>query len=209
MGLVLACHPAPAAAVTVVAGALAAGAGRGAAGTATTVAAVLAGQLSIGWSNDWLDVRRDVASGRADKPLARGTLSPRVVAVAAGLAALACVPLSIANGVAAGLVHLVAVASAWTYNLGLKATAASFVPYAVSFGLLPSVATLGLPGHPWAPAWATTAGALLGVAAHAANVLPDMDDDLAAGIRGLPHRLGATGARRTAAGLLVLATAVL
>ena len=35
------------------------------------------------------------------------------------------------------------------------------------------------------------AGALLGVAAHFANVLPDLDDDVATGVRGLPHRLGA------------------
>ena len=35
-------------------------------------AAVLAGQLSIGWSNDLIDARRDRAVGRTDKPLAVG-----------------------------------------------------------------------------------------------------------------------------------------
>jgi 4-hydroxybenzoate polyprenyltransferase len=41
-------------------------------------------------------------------------------------------------------------------------------------------------------------GALLGAAAHFANVLPDLEDDRRTGIQGLPHRLG-----RTASGLLV------
>ncbi len=48
-----------------------------------------------------------------------------------------------------------------------------------SFGAVPSIITLGLPGRPLAPLWATAAGALLGVGAHLANVLPDIEADLA------------------------------
>ena len=33
-------------------------------------------------------------------------------------------------------------------------------------------------------------GSLLGIAAHFANVLPDLADDAATGVAGLPHRLG-------------------
>ncbi|MFD3681557.1 UbiA family prenyltransferase [Streptomyces sp. NPDC058613] len=209
LGLLAACHPVPAAAVTLLAAALAVAVGRGPSGTALTVAAVAAGQLSVGWCNDRADLRRDLAAGRRDKPLAAGTVSPAAVAGAAGLALLCCVPLSLAAGRAAGAVHLAAVAAAWAYNLRLKATAVSWVPYAVAFGLLPAFVTLGLPGAPWPPAWLTAGAALLGAGAHFANVLPDIDDDLATGITGLPQRLGA---RRAAvvAGLLVLAsTAVL
>ena len=53
------------------------------------------------------------------------------------MAAALCVPLSFAMGWAAGAAHLVAVASAAGYNLGLKATALSPLPYALSFGLVP------------------------------------------------------------------------
>jgi 4-hydroxybenzoate polyprenyltransferase len=53
------------------------------------------------------------------------------------------------------------------------------------------------------------AGALLGVGAHAANVLPDVDADLAAGVRGLPQRLGVRGARAVAACALLAASALL
>lgn len=207
--LLAACHPAPALAVTCVGGLLAVSAGRDAAGTMWVTAAVLAGQLSIGWSNDAIDAGRDTAAGREDKPVAAGTVRPRVLGWAAAVALLACVPLSLATGAASGAVHLVAVAFAWSYNLGLKRTVASFVPYAVSFGLLPAVATLGLPGQPWPPAWAMTAAALLGLAGHAANVAPDVEDDLAAGVRGLPQRLGRVGAYRLAAAALVVATVVL
>ncbi|MCX5192625.1 UbiA family prenyltransferase [Streptomyces sp. NBC_00249] len=202
-GLLRACHPLPAAAVTVFAAVLAAAAGRGPAGTALTAAAVAAGQLSVGWCNDHADLRRDLATGRRDKPLVTGAVPARAVSRAALTALLLCVPLSLAAGAAAGAAHLVGVAAAWAYNLRLKGTAASWLPYALAFGLLPAFVTLGLPGAPWPPPWLTAAAALLGAGAHFANVLPDIADDLATGVRGLPQRLGA---RRSAAlaALLVL-----
>jgi 4-hydroxybenzoate polyprenyltransferase len=206
--LVRASHPEPTAAVTAVATALAVSTGRGAA-SAWVAAAFLTGQLSVGWSNDWIDSERDVRAGRPDKPVARGALPVPVVRRAALLALAACVPLSLAMGVAAGAAHLVAVAAAWAYNARLKGTLLSWAPYALAFGLVPSIVTLGLPGTPWAPWWATAAGALLGVGAHLANALPDLDDDLAEGIRGLPHRLGGPVAAGLAAVLLLAATALL
>jgi heme o synthase len=206
-GLVRACHPEPTAAVTAVAAALAWAVGRGVPGTAAVAAAVLAGQLSVGWMNDYLDRDRDVRVHRADKPLVAGTLAPATLRTATVVAAVAMVPLSLLSGWLAGALHIVAVASAWTYNLRLKATALSVLPYAVSFGLLPAFVTAGLPGHP-VYGWLVGAGALLGAGGHFANVLPDIDDDLATGVRGLPHRLGATGSR-VAAGTLLAAASVL
>ncbi len=206
--LVRACHPEPTVAVTAVATALAAAAGRGPAGAAAVGSAVLAGQLSVGWSNDYLDRQRDQTAGRADKPVATGAVPAAGVGWAAVAAAVATVPLSLLSGPLAGGLHLLAVASAWTYNLRLKATAASVLPYAVSFGLLPAFVTAGLPGHPVA-GWLVAAGALLGSGAHFANVLPDLDEDLRTGIRGLPHRLGAGRSRVAAAVLLLAASAFL
>ena len=205
--LVRACHPEPTAAVTAVSAALAAAVGRGVAGTVAVAAAVLAGQLSIGWMNDYLDRDRDVRH-RADKPVAAGTLAPTTVRTAAAVAAVAVLPLSLLSGWFAGSLHLIAVASAWSYNLWLKATVLSVLPYAISFGLLPAFITAGLPGHP-VYGWLVAAGALLGAGAHFANVLPDIDDDLRTGVRGLPHRLGATGSRIAAGTLLAAASLVL
>jgi 4-hydroxybenzoate polyprenyltransferase len=189
-GLALACHPLPTAAVTGLAGLLGVAVGAPARTIGVLTLAVLAGQLSIGWSNDWLDAARDLAVGRADKPVAAGTVPRRWVGRAGVTAAMLTLPLSLALGAGAGAAHLVAVGSGWAYNLGLKRTAWSWAPYALTFGLLPSVATLALPRPAWAASWAAGAGALIGVGAHLVNVLPDLDDDLSTGVRGLPHRIG-------------------
>ncbi|MBD7980088.1 UbiA family prenyltransferase [Oerskovia sp. Sa2CUA9] len=207
-GLALASHAGPTVVVTVLAGFFAVGVGSGAGTTALVTAAVLSGQLSVGWSNDWLDARRDLAVDRADKPVVAGLVSVRQVHAAALAAAAACVVLSLATGLVAGLVHLVAVASAWSYNAWLKSTVWSWAPYAVSFGLLPLFVVLASPGERVAAPWAMTATALLGVGAHVANTLPDLEDDRATGVRGLPHRLGRTGASVLAPAVLVTAVGV-
>ena len=204
--LVRACHPGPVALVTGVTTALAVVTGRPAAGVVAVLVAVLTGQLGVGWANDWLDAERDARTGRQDKPLtARPDLVGVVRAAAVGALGL-CVPLSFLSGWAAGTVHLVAVAAAWGYDLGLKATRASWLPYALAFGLLPAFVTLGLPGAPLPPAWAVAGSALLGVGAHLTNVLPDIADDLATGVRGLPQRLGP--ARSTVLAALALGGAL-
>jgi 4-hydroxybenzoate polyprenyltransferase len=189
--LLLACHPQPAAAVTVLAGVIAAISGRSALGVVLVVLAFGSGQLSVGWCNDWLDAARDAQVGRSDKPVAAGRVSVPLIRGAALGALAATVPLSLLLGPVYGGLHLLAVASAWSYDLGLKATVASFLPYAVSFGLLPSIAVGRV--VPW---WGTGAAVLLGVGAHLANALPDLDDDRRTGVQHLPLRLGP---RRTAA----------
>ncbi|RKE18378.1 4-hydroxybenzoate polyprenyltransferase [Streptomyces sp. TLI_171] len=189
--------------MTGLAGAMAVSAGRGVVGTVLTTGAVAAGQLSIGWSNDLIDRQRDEAAGRSDKPFAAAEVTERQGRTATAWAVVCCVALSAACGAAAATVHLVAVAAGWAYNVRLKSTVWSWAPYALAFALLPAFVTLALPGRPWPAANVLGAGALLGVAAHFANVLPDVVADRAAGIRGLPQRLGP----RAAAAAAVLAAA--
>jgi 4-hydroxybenzoate polyprenyltransferase len=208
VALLRAAHPEPTVAVTALATAVAASAGRSVSGCVLVAAAVVTGQLSIGWSNDVIDARRDAAAGRRDKPIAAGTIASRTVAISCAAAVALCVPLSLAHGWRAALAHLVTVAGGWAYNLGLKRTVFSVVPYAVSFGALPAFVALGLEGHPCPRPWVVVAGALLGVGAHFLNVVPDLSDDLAAGIRGFPHRLGERGARAGGALFLAAAAAV-
>lgn len=202
-GLLGAAHLGPSVAVTVLVALLSAAQRLDGSQSVLVVAAVLAGQLSIGWSNDLVDVSRDRSTGREDKPLATGSGSVRVVRVACAVAVAATVVLSLAVGVVAGLVHLACVACGWAYNLGFKATVWSWLPYALAFGgLTLFVALAGGSLPPW---WWPGGAALLGVGAHLVNVLPDVEDDLATGVRGLPHRLGPRWIAPTAA--LVLGSA--
>jgi 4-hydroxybenzoate polyprenyltransferase len=175
---------------------------------ALLTAAMLLGQLSVGWSNDWLDAAADRAAHRTDKPAADGRIDPRRLRVAALIALVPGLLLPLPASLPAALLHAVFIASAWTYNLGVKRTPASVLPYVVSFGSLPALATLLRMPPTWPPLWATAAGVALGVAAHFANVVPDVAADRAEGSRGLPQLLGARASGAVAA-LVVLAAALL
>jgi 4-hydroxybenzoate polyprenyltransferase len=186
--MVVATHPIPGASVTALVAALVAARGAGASTLAWVVASTAAGQASVGWSNDYLDRFEDARVGRRDKPLVIRTVPASGVGRAAAAAFAASVALSVPVGVPEAAVMGAAVTSAWAYNLGLKRTAASWVPYAASFGLVPVYAWVATGARP--PIWLVASAALLGVAGHLTNVLPDIDSDVALGRRGLPHRLG-------------------
>jgi 4-hydroxybenzoate polyprenyltransferase len=192
-------HPGPTVAVTAITVLLGFGVGLGPASLVLLGLSMLANQVSVGLSNDWIDAERDRAVGRSDKPVALGEVSVATVRAVAWASAILSVALMLPLGIPATIAQAVFIASAWSYNAGLKATALSVVPYLVSFGLLPAIVTLSLPTPAPAVWWAAAAGALLGVAAHFTNVLPDLEDDRKTGVRGLPHRLG----RRTS-GLVTL-----
>jgi 4-hydroxybenzoate polyprenyltransferase len=174
-------------------------------------AAVLAGQFSIGWSNDVFDAPRDTAAGRTDKPIASGAISARSVAVAAGMAVVAGLVGGFLIGPVAGLAHVSMVLAGWAYNAGLKSHVTSGLMYVLGFGPIPVVAAATLPGQPLPRPWTVAAAALLGLGGHFANVLPDLAGDAAGGVRGLPQRVatvGGPGAVRLVALLLLLTASV-
>ena len=206
--LVRCSHPEPVAMVTSVCGVLALLAGRGW-GTAWVVLAVLAGQLFVGWTNDYVDRGRDADANRTDKPLARAEISPRLVATAAVVAGAAAVPLSLASGIAATAVHLVGIGSATAYNVGLKSTVFSVVTYALSFAMVPAFITLGLAHPHWPPAWVTAAASLTGIGGHFAQARPDVEGDRRQRILGLPQLVGDRASGLLAALFLVAGAAVI
>ena len=193
VSLVLASHPLPTAAMTLAVTAAAALTGRSGAECLLVAVTVLTGQLTVGWLNDVVDRGRDAAVGRQDKPVAMGWVDPGTVTFAIAVVVLLVVPLSIANGTAAGVAHLLAVASAWSYNLWFKRTVLSWVPYAVAFGLLPAFLSYGGLGggmHGSPPTIAMTVlAAMLGIGIHFLNTLPDLVEDKETGIRHLPLRI--------------------
>lgn len=203
-------HPGPSLVVTALSLALGLAAGLEPWRLVVLVVAVFAGQVSVGLSNDAIDLFRDAAVGRSDKPLVHGETRVRTAWIAAFASLAVAIVFSAVLGWGMLLAHVVALVSAWSYNAGLKSTPASLAPFLVSFGIFPSLATFSAPDPQPAALWATFAGAVLGAAVHLTNVLPDLDDDRRTGVRGLPHRLGAAASVVLAvAGIVLAAVAVL
>lgn len=210
--LIITSHPGPSVAITVLTTVLAVQAAPHGIGPVLTAPALLAGQLSIGWSNDACDAARDAAAGRTDKPLARGDISAGSVWIAAGVAAVAGLAMALVIGPLTAVLYAFVTAAGWAYNLGLKSTLWSGAMYLLGFGPLPAYAASTLPGHP-VPRWLVSfAAALLGLGAHFANVLPDLAADRATGVGGLPQRVAARfgpGSVRAVALVLLLTASVL
>jgi 4-hydroxybenzoate polyprenyltransferase len=209
LALVKSSHPEPGGAVTLAMTLLAIGVGHRGWSILGVFAAVAATQLSVGWVNDWLDTDRDRTAGRRDKPVVSGAVSRRAVGIAGLTASLAIPFLGLPFGAAATVCITLVGVFALLYDWPLKSTPLSVVPYLVAFGLLPAFVVLALPGSPTPPAWLVASGALLGGGAHFANVLPDLADDAATGVRGLPHRIGSAGSTVAAVLLLLAATLTL
>jgi 4-hydroxybenzoate polyprenyltransferase len=174
--------------------------------------AMLAGQLSVGWSNDACDAARDVAAGRTDKPVARGEVTVASLWVAAVVSVLAALAMSAAISLVTLGINALLIGAGWAYNLGLKSTPWSGVMFLLGFGPLPAYAASTLPGQPAPRFWVCVAAALVGLGAHFANVLPDLAADLRSGVHGLPQLVAARwgpGAARAAALVLLLSASAL
>ena len=199
-------HPGPTVTVTVLAAVIAAAVGHPVWLVVLVALTVVAGQLSIGLANDWIDADRDRAVGRSDKPVARGLIAKETVRNGRGRhCAGVAVVLSLFLGPVAAVAHLVLVAAGWAYDAGLKRSVWSVAPFVVAFGLLPVVAVSAGADAQLPAAWAIATGAVFGVAIHCTNVLPDLVDDAATGVRGFPHRLGLHAAGVVAFASLVVA----
>ncbi|QNN53878.1 UbiA family prenyltransferase [Nocardioides mesophilus] len=208
LSLALAAHPLQALLTTLGLTVAAALSGRAPREWALVAATVLAGQVTVGWVNDVADRHRDRQVGRQDRPVAMEWVDPGTVTFATACVVLLLVPLSVANGTAAGVAYLLSVAAAWSSNLWFHRTRLSWLPWAVSFGLLPAFLSYGgwgggLHGAPPTVAM-TVLAALLGVGVHVLTTLPDLVEDRATGLRHLPLRVALRiGAPR----LLAIATA--
>jgi 4-hydroxybenzoate polyprenyltransferase len=173
------------------------------------VAAVLCGQLSVGWLNDYVDASLDGSVARSDKPLVAGTLQLSALKVPIAIAMILVVPLSLlAAGLIGGLAHILAVASAHVYNLYLSRTIWSWLPYAVSFGLLPFFVAQTASAELWPETPMIMLFSLVGVIAHLLNALPDIELDRKAGKGGLAVSLGRQKSLLITAGLSVVAIGV-
>jgi 4-hydroxybenzoate polyprenyltransferase len=172
------------------------------------LAAVACTQMAIGATNDYRDREIDRLS-RPEKPIVRGLIEPRHALALAGVATVGVVALLAPLGAVALVLGALIEGLGLAYDLGLKGTWASALLYAVYFPLIPLLAW-GVFGHYQAfLPWLLPVGAVLGVAMNVANSLPDLDEDIAAGVGGLPHLLGMQRSLAAAWGLPVVALALM
>ena len=170
--------------------------------------AMLCLQASIGTLNDLVDVEHD-RGRKPGKPLPRGLVpvgAARLLVVAGLVAGVA---LSMAGGLPTAGLAVAGVGVGYAYDLRLKASPWSWLPFAVGLPLLPVYAWVGAVGGVPAPflvlvPLAVVAGAGLALA----NELADAERDQAAGVRTAVGALGRERAWRVGLGLDLVVAAV-
>ena len=165
--------------------------------------AILAGQCVVGWTNELVDYPLDSAAARSNKPLVAGLITTNQLRIAISIALLAALLLSLISplGVIGTLVHALLLLSATAYNLYLKKTVLSVLPYVISFGGLPWAVYLSAGKNP--PLWLVLAFIFISSSFHFLNVLKDLDADISQGVLGLPQRVGRVGSLTIAALLFI------
>ncbi len=158
---------------------------------------VFCGQLVVGWSNDIIDYQDDLLHNRQKKPLVSGQISLKLLQNSLRVMLPIAIVINLFGplGLIGGGLSVLAIGLAVAYNFYFKFTIFSWLPYAIAFGSLPSCMALSKDEAP--ALWMWLGGALLGTAAHFLNVIKDMEQDKASGIKGLPQRL------RTRASLVI------
>ncbi|MGA7989384.1 MAG: UbiA family prenyltransferase [Candidatus Dormiibacterota bacterium] len=208
-------HPGPSILVTVVFVAIAGLAERGvpdAVRILQLAGTMLPIQLCIGVINDVVDLPADIVA-QPYKPLVRRVL-PRSAAAwigailgAIGLGAAATINLAtLGLGVAA-------LGAGLSYDLGLRRTALSWVPWWGGMAVLPLMAYASAGSIPSRLLVLIPLAALVATGLHLANAMPDIESDRVAGVASFPVLIGSGTARWAgpaalgAAGVLALALA--
>ncbi len=170
---------------------------------------VFFGQLVVGFTNDLNDFADDSKHNRVEKPLVAGSLSETLLRKAIWISLSFAIALNLFGplGIKGGLIYLFGIGCGVTYNFYLKSTPLSPLPYFLAFAALPASVVVATDRTP--PLWLLGAGALLGVAAHFANVIKDLKEDVESGIRGLPQIIGEKNSRAVTAFILILTTIIL
>ncbi len=167
-------------------------AARGAPGASTLVRMLLlmlCAQSAIGVTNDYFDRDLD-AQTKPWKPVAAGLVTPAHARILALVLIVVTIGLAATLGLAGFALALVGLAAGLVYDARLKRTLFSAIPYMVAIPTLPLWVWLTLGQRDPVLWWLLPVGALLGLALHLANTLPDIDSDRSQAVIGLAHRLG-------------------
>ena len=170
--------------------------------------AMAGGQVAIGAHNEWRDREHD-ARHQPEKPIPAGLVDPRAVRpiVVGGL--VVGITASTALGFWPLALFLVGAGSGFAYNIWLKRTPLSGIPYLIGLPLLPIWTTLVMDGFEPRLLWLYPLGGAYVVAVHLAQSLSDIEGDRAAEIRGLAVALGSDRTRLIIVGIAFATTALL
>jgi 4-hydroxybenzoate polyprenyltransferase len=156
---------------------------------ALAVLAMAFAQLAIGWSNDYLDRDTDALHQRW-KPVPSGLVDARRLPPAIAVALVASILVGAFLGPVPLLLLIAGTACGLAYNLGLKDTRLSALPFVAGLALLPAYVWSALDVYEDGFLWLYVIGTPLALAAHLANTFPDIDADMEAGRAGLAARVG-------------------
>lgn len=205
-GYVRLIHPFPVAMNAVAAVAFALLASHGKAGIRSILiiaAAIIGSQATVGVVNDLRD--RDIdAVAKPEKPL----IAERVTVRGAAFVAVMTLAMALVAGAALGRMSLLFViamtVAGLVYDLWLKRTAVSFLPYLFGLPFLPIWAWICVRAAP-PRLWLTyPLGVLVGFGLHLANALPDAEGDHTGGVRGIVQVVGIRAALLLCLGSLAI-----
>jgi 4-hydroxybenzoate polyprenyltransferase len=205
--LIFMAHPGPSLLVTAVLVAIAGLAGRRVPDGVLVlqlVGAMLPVQFCIGVINDVADLEAD-AVAKPHKPLARGVVS-RSTATGAGIV-LGVIGLGVAATINLATLGLDALAlgAGLAYDLGLRRTPLSWVPWWGGMAVLPLEGYASVGAVPSKLLVVVPLSGLLAIGLHFANALPDIEGDRLAGRRSLPVLVGAGRSQSAGPATLVAA----
>jgi 4-hydroxybenzoate polyprenyltransferase len=159
-------------------------------------------QFGIGIVNDVVDAPRD-AGRKPGKPIPAGLMTVAAARTAAVASFTAGTLVGFTVSPTVGVLALVVIAIGLVYDLLLKGTAWSWLPFAVGIPILPVFGWLGATGtlHPLFAVLLPVA-VLAGAALAIGNALVDVERDRGAGISSIAVALGADRAAATGVALV-------
>jgi 4-hydroxybenzoate polyprenyltransferase len=158
--------------------------------------AMIAIQAAIGALNDIADTDRD-RDLKPGKPLPHGLVSGAAARLLVAVGVVAGLALSLPSGLAATSVAAIGLGVGAAYDLRLKGTAWSWLPFALGIPLLPVYAWLGAAGRlPVSFAILIPVAVAAGAALAIANAVADVERDRAAGVGSVALALGRVTAWR-------------
>jgi 4-hydroxybenzoate polyprenyltransferase len=208
LGWIRLTHPFPSVLDGIVSGTIAAIAGGAADLTVRIGLAMTLVQLGIGTVNDIVDAPRD-AHRKAGKPIPAGIASPRTASALATALFVAGTGLALWVSAITGLLALVVIAIGLAYDLRLKGTPWSWLPFAVGIPILAVFGWVGATGTlDRLFAILVPVAVIAGGALAIGNALVDVERDRDAGTSSVAVALGLRNASGLAAALFAIVWAL-